>query len=83
VAEDFAGFDVDVTTEDPGVEALRRTTSSDNAHGIRVCMGGSSSDWLGAGAGGVAYIGSFSWSSDTPTYVFTENLGPNFAKVGI
>lgn len=34
----------------------------------------------GAGAGGVAYIGSFSWGSDEPAYVFTAQLGPSYAK---
>ena len=80
VAEDFAPFDVDVTTEDPGLEALRRSTTSDTQFGVRVCIGGSSSDWYGAGAGGVAYLNSFSWNSDTPCFVFTEQLGKGNAK---
>ena len=75
VAEDYAGFDVNVTTQDPGIESLRKSGSTDTAYGIRVCIGGSSSDWYGANAGGVAYLGSFSWSSDTPCYVFEAQLG--------
>ncbi|MFM1770742.1 MAG: hypothetical protein RJA22_3271 [Verrucomicrobiota bacterium] len=76
VSEDFAPFDVDVTTEDPGVEALRKSTTSDLNYGIRVCIGGASQDWYSPnGYGGVAYIGSFDWSSDTPTYVWENNLG--------
>lgn len=75
VVEDFAAFDVDVTTEDPGLEGLRRSTSTDQAYGVRVCIGGSSSDWFGSAAGGVAYIGSFNWNSDTPCFVFTTQLG--------
>ena len=73
VAEDFLPFDVDVTTEDPGVEGLRRSGGGDTAYGIRVVIGGNGS-WYGS-AGGVAYVGSFDWSSDTPTYVFEDNLG--------
>ncbi|RFC49292.1 MAG: PKD repeat-containing protein [Verrucomicrobia bacterium] len=80
VAEDYAPFDVDVTTQDPGLEALRKTTTSDTAFGVRVCIGGSSYDWYGAGAGGVAYLGSFSWNSDTPCFVFTAQLGNGNAK---
>ena len=80
MAEDFAPFNVDVTTEDPGVEALRKSTSTDTAYGVRVCIGGSSYTWLGAGAGGVAYIGSFNWNSDTPCFVFTEQLGTGNEK---
>ncbi len=80
VSEDFAPFDVDVTTQDPGVEALRKTTTSDTQFGVRVCIGGSSSTWYGAGAGGVAYLNSFTWNSDTPCYVFTDQLGSGNAK---
>ncbi len=80
VAEDYAPFDVDVTTEDPGLEALRRTTTSDTQFGIRVCIGGSSYDWYGAGAGGVAYLNSFLWNSDTPAFVFPAQLGSGNAK---
>jgi PKD repeat protein len=77
VAEDFAPFDVNVTTEDPGAEAIIRSGSSDTSWGIRVCIGGSSSDWLGQGAGGIAYINSFGISSDTPCFVFPRSLGNN------
>lgn len=80
VAEDFAPFDVDVTTQDPGVEALRKTTTSDIQFGVRVCIGGSSYDWYGAGAGGVAYLNSFTWNTDTPCFVFTAQLGNGNVK---
>ncbi|HOX03539.1 MAG TPA: PKD domain-containing protein [Candidatus Paceibacterota bacterium] len=75
IAEDYAPYDVDVTTEDPGVEGLSKTSSSDPSYGIRVCIGGSSLDWYGASAGGVAYVGSFNWSSDTPCFAFPAQLG--------
>lgn len=80
VSEDYAPWDVDVTTEEPPLESLRRTTTSDTAYGVRVVIGGSSYDWLNAGAGGVAYIGSFNWSSDTPTFVFPAQLGNGNTK---
>jgi PKD repeat protein len=80
VSEDFAPFEIDVTTEDPGLERLRKTASSDLNYGQRVCIGGSSTDWYGAGAGGVSYIGSFNWSSDTPNFVFPAQLGNGYAK---
>lgn len=75
VAEAFSPFDVNVTTEDPGVEALRNTGGGDQNWGIRVAIGGSSSGVLGISAGGVAYLTSFNWNSDTPTYVFPDSLG--------
>ena len=74
VAEDFLPFDVNVTTEDPGVQALTKSGSGDSQWGVRVAIGGSSSDWFGSSAGGVAYVGSFNWSSDTPTFVFEAQL---------
>lgn len=80
VSEDYAPFDVDVTTQDPGPEALRKSSTSDTQYGVRVCIGGSSYDWYGAGAGGVAYLNSFSWNSDTPCFVFTAQLGNGNAK---
>ena len=76
VAEDYSPFDVDVTTEDPGLEGLRKTTTADAAYGIRVCIGGASQDWYSTnGYGGVSYIGCFDWNSDTPNYVWPKNLG--------
>lgn len=80
VAEDFMIYDVDVTTEDPGVEALRKSTTSDALYGVRVCVGGSSYDWFKQGAGGVAYLGSYDWNTDTPCYVFTAQLGTGNEK---
>jgi hypothetical protein len=74
VVEDFLPFDVNVTTQDPGAAALSKTGRNDAEWGIRVAIGGNSSDWYGASAGGVAYVGSFNWSSDAPVFVFTENL---------
>src|SRR5436305_1316787 len=38
VAEDFAPFNLDVTTQDPGVEALRKTSPEDGQWGIRVVI---------------------------------------------
>ncbi len=80
VAEDFAAFDVDVTTQDPGIEALRKTSTSDTVYGKRVCIGGSSMDWYGVSAGGVAYLNSFNWNTDTPAFVFPAQLGPGNPK---
>ena len=73
VAEDFALYDVDVTTQEPGVEALRMINAGDLEFGIRVVIGGSSSDWFGS-AGGVAYLRSFNWNSDTPCWVWPGSL---------
>lgn len=84
VSEDYAAWDVDVTTEDPGLEAIRRTTTSDTQYGVRCVIGGSSSQWLGSAAGGVAYVGSFgksvsitSSTNDVPAFIFPMELSNN------
>ncbi|MGF1479153.1 MAG: Calx-beta domain-containing protein [Cyanophyceae cyanobacterium] len=67
VAEDYAPFNVDITTIDPGDFSAKS--------GLRVVIGGSSKSWFGKSAGGVAFINSWRWSSDTPVYVFENQLG--------
>ena len=53
MAEDYAPFDVDVTTEEPLVDDLINQGDPDQRWGIRVVFGGSSSDWFGSAAGGL------------------------------
>ncbi|MCU0709152.1 MAG: cadherin domain-containing protein [Pirellula sp.] len=80
VAADFAPFDVNVTTEDPGEDALVNTGGGDTEWGIRVVF--TPDAFLPAG--GVAYIDSFQWgyqsagATDTPCYVFND--WPAFAS---
>lgn len=77
VAEDFKPFNVDITTEDPGLEALRNTGGSDNAWGLRVAIGG---DWqtvlpsLGS-AGGWSFVGTYGREIAGPAFVFPGSLG--------
>lgn len=78
VAECYSPFDVDVTTEPPASGDLINSGGSDNRWGMRVCIGASSPS-PAPGAGGVAFIGSFSWDSDTPCFVFPAGLA-NTAK---
>ena len=73
VAEDYLPFNVDVTTEDPGIEALRKTSASDTTWGIRCVIGENTAP--APGAGGVAFLNSFSWNTDTPCFVFSGSLG--------
>lgn len=76
VAEDFIPFNINVTTIDPGVEALRKTSDDDEAWGVRVCIGGSGLDWYGLSNSGVGQHGSFNWAVDMPAYCFDpDNLG--------
>lgn len=67
VAEDFAPFNINVTTVEP--------PSFANRVAIRVAIGGNYSDWFGSAAGGVAYVGGFYNSSSNVAYVFEDALG--------
>lgn len=89
VTEDFSPFNVNVTTHDPGVDRLRDSGGSDNYWGVRLVIGGSSDDWFDepgsdgkdpGDAGGVAYVGSFDWGSDTPAFAFEDQLGGGSEK---
>ncbi len=82
VAEDFAPFAVDVTTEDPGTALFEA-----GGQGIRVListnvdderLGGTGNQWFDP-AGGVAYVDSWDWTTDTPAWVFADRLS-NVAK---
>ncbi|MBD2536032.1 hypothetical protein H6G97_44610, partial [Nostoc flagelliforme FACHB-838] len=74
VAEDFSPFNVNVTTQAPAdINDLVKSGSDDARWGVRVAIGGSYDDWYGKAAGGVAYVDSFNWNSDTPAFVFAKN----------
>jgi len=75
VAEDFAPFGINVTTQDLGADALTNTGSRDNQWGVRAAIGGSFSDWYGSSAGGVAYVNSFGNAAFGPAFVFSKSLG--------
>jgi PKD repeat protein len=80
VAEDFAPFDVDVTTELASESLITRSSSSDEYYGTRVLISPISS-YFGS-YGGIAYVGAFDDVGDyyKPALVFPENLGPNGEK---
>jgi hypothetical protein len=78
VAEDFAPFDVNVTTVDPGTAAMSKTGAGDERWGSRVVIGGSYDQWFQRPAGGVAYLFSFDDFNDEPVFVFsggTDSVG--------
>jgi hypothetical protein len=83
VAQDYSMVEIDVTTEFPGIEALKKSSSGDGAYGIRVVIDGSSSDWYGSGAGGVAFVSSFHSGSDLHCWVFPKAPGCDTAEKNI
>lgn len=76
VAEDFAPFDVDVTTEQPAADLLTRSSSSDQVFGTTVLVTHNAGVYS-CSCGGVAYIGAFDDTSDyyKPALVFYNMLG--------
>ena len=80
VSEDYAPFDVDVTTIDRGVDRIIENFQGDQQYGIHVCIGGSYSDWFKEEAGGVAYTYSFGYTKDLPAFVFSIDLYDGYAK---
>ena len=85
VAADFSPFDVNVTTEDPGEQALVNTGGTDDRWGIRAVI--TPDNFTGQAAGGFAYIGSFRWgyesagATDTPCYIFNTGASDVSAAV--
>lgn len=67
VSEDYAPFNVDVTTEKP---------TSYNINRYAQIIITPSSSWYGS-AGGVAYAESFTWGLDVPAFVFSKLLNNN------
>ncbi len=67
VAEDYAPFNLNVTTTPPAVIADRVAA--------RVAIGGGYSEWYGSPAGGVAYAGGFAGTGSNVAYVFSNTLG--------
>ncbi|TXS91223.1 PKD domain-containing protein [Parahaliea maris] len=74
VAEDYAPFDVDVTTEDPGSAAIIRSSSGDADFGTRVVI--TEDNFDNCGCGGFAYVGVFDniGSYNKPAFVFNTSL---------
>jgi hypothetical protein len=85
VAEDYAPFDVNVTTREPTASMLRRSSPTDRSYGQRMVV--TPSNWLapleGPGILGVAFVGSFDSGSDSVAFVFTDGFagGPKGRQV--
>lgn len=74
VAEDFAPFQVNVTTREPSLDDLRKVGTADTRWGIRVVIGDQDSgNHPAAGVGGIAILGSFNDADDVPCFVNTAS----------
>jgi hypothetical protein len=71
VAEDYAPFDINVTTVSPG--------RFDDGVAVHAVIGGSGS-WAGGSYGGLTYVDSFTNAIPNISFVFAANLGKGNAK---
>ena len=73
VAEDYRPFNINITTDST------KYLAAPIAQRMRVILTVSSS-WYGS-AGGVSFVGSFTWGDDTPAFVFTALLNYNTKNI--
>ncbi len=87
IAEDYAPFDVDVTTQAPPAAAITRSSSSDQQYGTRVVIDPTSWYQSGCGCGGVAYVGVYDNTSQhsyyQPALVFTKGVGTGAKNIAV
>ena len=77
VAEDFIIFDVDVTTEEPPLERLVKSSADDPNYGKRVVIDAEEDPWYTAG--GISGLGAFGFRVDRPAYIFGRTIRDNIA----
>lgn len=85
VAEDYAPFDVNVTTRQPAPSALTRTTSSDRTYGVPVVITSTNVVGSACDCGGAAYVGVLGvvGASDyQPAWAFTNGSGTGGLNIG-
>ena len=70
VAEDYRAFDVNITTREPGIEGIRRTSTVDAGYGQRVVV--TPTNFAGGSVIGVALLDVFGSDADHAAYVFTD-----------
>lgn len=87
VAEDYAPFDVNVTTRDLGAAAIDRSSSSDDTYGTRVMVTGAGPIYSQCGCGGISYLDVFNDAGSAhayyqPSFVFSDGTGTNGKYMG-
>jgi PKD repeat protein len=84
VAEDYAPFDIDVTTEDPGVDGIVSNAPGDPNVGVRALIGDDAA-YIGedpaSGILGLALVGTFGGVLDNPALVFSVSHGTDYAMI--
>lgn len=83
VAEDYAPFDVNVTTVDAGDEFIDRQDENDDVYGTRALITPGNENWSSSvcGCGGIAYVDVFDVAIDVDLYEHSA-FQPAFAFIG-
>ncbi|MEI8180374.1 PKD domain-containing protein [Aestuariivirga sp.] len=86
VAEDYAPFDVDVTTQQPSPDLLTRADANDQVFGTTVVITKTAGVYP-CNCGGIAYVGVFNYTGGSkppdyykPAFVFFDMLGSGNEK---
>jgi hypothetical protein len=86
VSEDYATFDVDVTTQDPGAAAIDRSGTGDQVYGTRALVTDATEIADTCGCGGIAYIGTFDDAATharyQPAFVFAPAQFDDAKNIG-
>ncbi len=81
VSEDYAVFDIDVTTQEPAADAITRSSATDQAYGTRLVVTNTNSIYASCRCGGIAYVGTFDeyWNHAAyqPAFVFQRGVTSN------
>jgi hypothetical protein len=76
VAEDFAPFEVNVTTEAPPPDDLKKSGTGDTRWGVQTLMtqnlNTANNARIASSDGGIAYVGNFGDAAGTPAFVFNK-----------
>ena len=84
VSNDYAAFDVDVTTEAPAAGVIERTNSSDQIYGTRAVITDNVFGACNNSCGGIAYVGVFDDSSQhekyQPAWIFEKANDKDIAE---
>ncbi|SEC97107.1 Metallo-peptidase family M12 [Nocardioides exalbidus] len=85
VSEDYAPFDVNVTTKKPDTSALTRTSTADTTYGMPIVITPTNSVGESCACGGLSYVGMFGTVNGTgyqPSWAFTYGAGTNGYNIG-
>lgn len=74
VAEDYRPFDVNITTD--STKYLQAPYNKRMRAVVTI-----SSTWYGVPAGGVSFVGSFTWGDDSPCFIFSQLLNYNVKNI--